>query len=165
VGNRGERPDAGRHYVRDGSVAEQLAELQLTLGEGPGQAAHGRPRPCWSPTWRLTSPAGGGRRSRRASPDRRGCRFCVPADDRSDPGRGDGPVPAEQLQAALNSRIIIEQAKGKLAERFNLAMDQAFALLRDHARETNQRLTDTARNLVDSATADFPPQPGGWDRP
>ena len=68
---------------------------------------------------------------------------------------------AEQLQAALNSRIIIEQAKGKLAERFNLAMDQAFTLLRDHARESNQRLTDTARNLVNSATADFPPRPGG----
>jgi ANTAR domain/GAF domain len=68
---------------------------------------------------------------------------------------------AEQLQAALNSRIIIEQAKGKLAERFDLAMDQAFTLLREHARERNQRLTDTARNLVDSATADFPPKPRG----
>jgi hypothetical protein len=68
---------------------------------------------------------------------------------------------AEQLQAALNSRIIIEQAKGKLAERYDLAMDQAFALLRDHARETNQRLTETARNLVDATTADFPPKPGG----
>ena len=67
---------------------------------------------------------------------------------------------AEQLQAALNSRIIIEQAKGKLTERYNLTMDQAFTLLRDHARTTNQRLTDTARELVDSATADLPPQPG-----
>ena len=67
---------------------------------------------------------------------------------------------AEQLQAALNSRIIIEQAKGKLAERYDLAMDQAFALLRDHARETNQRLTETARNLVDATSADFPPEPG-----
>ena len=67
---------------------------------------------------------------------------------------------AEQLQAALNSRIIIEQAKGKLAERYDLAMDQAFTLLRDHARETNQRLTETARNLVDDTSADFPPKPG-----
>ena len=64
------------------------------------------------------------------------------------------------LRAALNSRIIIEQAKGKLAERYNLAMDQAFTLLRDHARQTNQRLTDTARELVDSATADLPAQTG-----
>ena len=64
---------------------------------------------------------------------------------------------AEQLQAALNSRVIIEQAKGKLAERLSIGMDEAFGLLRVNARNSNQRLTDVARNLVDSATADFPP--------
>jgi transcriptional regulator with GAF, ATPase, and Fis domain len=66
---------------------------------------------------------------------------------------------AEQLQAALNSRVIIEQAKGKLAERLNLDMDRAFAMLRDYARNSNQRLTDVARHFVDGATADFPPPP------
>jgi hypothetical protein len=66
-------------------------------------------------------------------------------------------VAAEQLQAALTSRVIIEQAKGKLAERLDLDVDRAFGLLRDHARTSNQRLTDVARNFVDSATADFPP--------
>jgi GAF domain-containing protein len=64
---------------------------------------------------------------------------------------------AEQLQSALNSRVIIEQAKGKLAERLSIDIDHAFKILRDYARNSNQRLTDVARNFVDSATADFPP--------
>jgi GAF domain-containing protein len=66
---------------------------------------------------------------------------------------------SEQLQAALNSRVVIEQAKGKIAERHGLDMDQAFALLRDHARNTNQRLTDLARNFITSPGPDFPPSP------
>jgi GAF domain-containing protein len=65
----------------------------------------------------------------------------------------------EQLQAALTSRVIIEQAKGKLAERLSIDMERAFGMLRDYARSTNQRLTEVARNFVDSASADFPPPP------
>ena len=55
----------------------------------------------------------------------------------------------EQLQTALNSRVIIEQAKGKLAERLGLDMDQAFSFLRDHARSRNRRLSDLAHAFID----------------
>jgi len=55
----------------------------------------------------------------------------------------------EQLQAALNSRVIIEQAKGKLAERLGVDVDQAFTVLRDHARTSNRRLSDLAQAFID----------------
>ena len=61
------------------------------------------------------------------------------------------------MQTALNSRVIIEQAKGKLAERRSVDMDRAFTMLREYARNTNQRLTDVARDFVAGASADFPP--------
>jgi hypothetical protein len=54
----------------------------------------------------------------------------------------------EQLQAALNSRVIIEQAKGRLAERLGLTMDAAFAALRAQARNNNQRITEVARHVI-----------------
>ena len=54
----------------------------------------------------------------------------------------------EQLTGALNSRILIEQAKGIIAERHHLDMEQAFARLRTHARNSNQRLSDLAHEVV-----------------
>jgi AmiR/NasT family two-component response regulator len=57
----------------------------------------------------------------------------------------------EQLQTALNSRVVIEQAKGKLAERLGLDMGQAFSLLRDHARARNLRLSDLAQAVIDGS--------------
>jgi transcriptional regulator with GAF, ATPase, and Fis domain len=58
---------------------------------------------------------------------------------------------AEQLQTALNSRIVIEQAKGVIAERRQLDMDQSFTLLRGTARASNRRLSDLARAVVDGS--------------
>jgi GAF domain-containing protein len=55
----------------------------------------------------------------------------------------------EQLQRALTSRVLIEQAKGLLAERHGLDLDAAFKRLRGHARSSNQPLTSTARAVVD----------------
>src|SRR6266702_3606233 len=66
----------------------------------------------------------------------------------------------EQLQTALNSRVVIEQAKGKLAERLGVDMDQAFALLRDHARASNRRLSDLARAFIDGTESLTGPDPG-----
>ena len=55
---------------------------------------------------------------------------------------------ARQLQAALNSRIVIEQAKGVVAERLHLGMDEAFALIRTYARNGRLRLSEIAGALV-----------------
>jgi transcriptional regulator with GAF, ATPase, and Fis domain len=66
----------------------------------------------------------------------------------------------EQLQTALNSRVIIEQAKGKLAERLGLDMEQAFTLLRDQARARNLRLSDLAQAFIDGSDILTAPAPG-----
>jgi len=55
----------------------------------------------------------------------------------------------EQLNHALNSRIVIEQAKGMVAQREGLNMEQAFAALRNHARASNLRLVDVAHDVID----------------
>ncbi|WP_328760152.1 ANTAR domain-containing response regulator [Streptomyces sp. NBC_00271] len=67
-----------------------------------------------------------------------------------------GTVLNEQLQTALNSRVLIEQAKGKLAERRGIDMEQAFTALRGYARSHNRRLSDVARAFID----DSEPLPG-----
>ena len=54
----------------------------------------------------------------------------------------------EQLQRALDSRVVLEQAKGVLAQRGGLEMEQAFAVLRRYARDHNLRLTDVAAAVV-----------------
>ncbi|WP_051790959.1 GAF and ANTAR domain-containing protein [Amycolatopsis jejuensis] len=61
---------------------------------------------------------------------------------------------AGQLQIALTSRVVIEQAKGMLAEHGAVSMDEAFAQLRGYARAHHQRLTDLAREVAEG-TADL----------
>ncbi|MEU6992931.1 ANTAR domain-containing protein [Streptomyces sp. NPDC046465] len=54
-----------------------------------------------------------------------------------------------QLESALTSRIVIEQAKGVLSGRRSLTMDEAFDVLRNHARSHQRRLSDVSREVVD----------------
>jgi GAF domain-containing protein len=54
----------------------------------------------------------------------------------------------EQLQQALNSRIVIEQAKGMVAERLGLNMQDAFAVLRGYARSNNTVLANVASSVI-----------------
>lgn len=55
---------------------------------------------------------------------------------------------ARQLQGALDSRVIIEQAKGKLAERHGIGVDEAFQRLRSHSRSTRTKLRQVATDLI-----------------
>ena len=65
---------------------------------------------------------------------------------------------AEQLQSALNSRVIIEQAKGVVAERAGVSMGEAFELLRAESRRSNRPLAELARGI---ATGELPAPTGG----
>jgi transcriptional regulator with GAF, ATPase, and Fis domain len=56
-----------------------------------------------------------------------------------------GALLAEQLQKALNSRIIIEQAKGALAQARGITADAAFERIRSHARRHHLTITEVSR--------------------
>lgn len=59
----------------------------------------------------------------------------------------------EQLNHALNIRILVEQAKGMVAEREGLTVEQAFSGLRRYARDNNRRLVDVASDVLDGTLA------------
>lgn len=65
----------------------------------------------------------------------------------------------QQLQQALESRIVIEQAKGVLAERYRISVDEAFEVLRQSARNHRLRLHALAAAVVASneTPAEIPP--------
>jgi transcriptional regulator with GAF, ATPase, and Fis domain len=58
---------------------------------------------------------------------------------------------AEQLQTALNTRVLIEQAKGVLAERSGLDMAEAFETMRGFARDHNMRIATVAEAVIERA--------------
>lgn len=66
----------------------------------------------------------------------------------------------DQLNHALNSRVMIEQAKGILAERTGLDMEGSFGWLRKHARNHNLLLVDVAQAIIDGNLALEPTGPG-----
>jgi AmiR/NasT family two-component response regulator len=61
-----------------------------------------------------------------------------------------------QLQEALESRVVIEQAKGVLAERFRIDLETAFRVLRTSARSNRLRLHDLAARVL--ASQETPPE-------
>lgn len=73
-------------------------------------------------------------------------------------------VRAAQLQAALVSRVTIEQAKGMLAERANIPVDEAFTILRTYARRHGLKLRDVARDLMSGALSLPAGHTAGTDR-
>ncbi|MET1060733.1 MAG: GAF and ANTAR domain-containing protein [Nocardioides sp.] len=54
----------------------------------------------------------------------------------------------EQLQSALTSRIVIEQAKGAIAQTYGVSVERAFEMLRGHARSHQLRLSELAHTIV-----------------
>ena len=66
----------------------------------------------------------------------------------------------EQLSTALNSRIVIEQAKGIISERAGIELDEAFDRLRAYCRSRNLRLTGAAQAAVDGSL-----DPKAWAPP
>ena len=86
----------------------------------------------------------------------------------SERAAGEQNLLSQQLQTALNTRIIIEQAKGLLAERRDMSMDEAFTTLRGYARDNGRKLTEVALALIDGddsiadlARRQHAPPPGG----
>jgi GAF domain-containing protein len=60
---------------------------------------------------------------------------------------------AQQLEHALRSRIVLEQAKGIIAERAHLSMELSFTALRQYSRNNNIKLIDAAQSIIDGTLA------------
>jgi GAF domain-containing protein len=73
----------------------------------------------------------------------------------------DQVILAEQLQTALHSRILIEQAKGVLSARAGIGVGEAFSRMRTHARRTGSQLTVVAEGVVAGVLDHDDLQPAG----
>lgn len=71
----------------------------------------------------------------------------------------DAQTVVNQLQFALDSRVVIEQAKGMLALHNGIPVDEAYTLLRSEARSQNRRLTDVAHSIVTAGSESHPDSP------
>lgn len=60
-------------------------------------------------------------------------------------------VVTQQLQAALNSRVAVEQAKGAVAQKLGTSPDEAFQLLRARARSTGRSISEVAAEVLHGA--------------
>ena len=69
-------------------------------------------------------------------------------------------IVARRLANALTSRMVIEQAKGVIAERAGTGLAEAFSRLRAYARNRNRRLTDVAQAAIDGTL-----DPQAWAPP
>jgi GAF domain-containing protein len=63
----------------------------------------------------------------------------------------DGVTLSAQLEGALESRVVIEQAKGVVSERTGLSVDDAFTLIRTFTRANNRLLSEIAREIVEGS--------------
>ena len=73
----------------------------------------------------------------------------------------------QQLQHALDGRVVVEQAKGMLAARHGLDVNAAFDRLREYARAHRLRVHDVARDVVSGRSPvdlDAPPRGGDVSR-
>ncbi|MFI0236555.1 ANTAR domain-containing response regulator [Streptomyces sp. NPDC016845] len=59
-------------------------------------------------------------------------------------------VLAGQLEHALSSRVVVEQAKGILAAQHSISLDEAFSRLRKYARSHQRKVADASREVIES---------------
>ena len=67
----------------------------------------------------------------------------------------DPQLVVDQFEGALKSRIVIEQAKGVLAQQHRIPVEEAFNLLRAQSRSHNRRITEVALSIVTGQPPDL----------